>query len=211
MRILGVVKKPRFVGQVFNLNNTSAIFSDNTGRHSVSTGAGVTSVGGKASFAVGNMGVIAYGGDPDAIKDFDMTKMGDFDVSFKFRMTADPDTLSLLFAFGDSSGNTGAGIFCYIGVTEGVLRVNLVAGGLTPTSTLQHPTTQVAGGLEQTVLVTRRGLLYTITVDGVSVSGTASSMGFTTTPCNLIIGGWPAQSFLWDLVGTIRDFVVTKV
>lgn len=37
MRILGVLKKPRFVGQVFNLNNTSAIFSDNTGRHGVST------------------------------------------------------------------------------------------------------------------------------------------------------------------------------
>lgn len=206
MRILGVLKKPRFVGQVFNLNNTSAIFSDNTGRHGVSTGAGVTSVGGKASFAVGNMGVIAYGGDPD----FDMNKMGDFDVSFKFQMTADPDTLSLLFAFGDSSGNTGAGIFCYIGVTGGALRVNLVAGGLTP-ATLQHPTTQVAGGLEQTVLITRRGLLYTITVDGVSVSGTASSMGFTTTPCNLIIGGWPSQNVIWDLVGTIRDFVVTKV
>jgi hypothetical protein len=209
MRILGVLKKPRFVGQVFNLNNTSAIFSDNTGRHSVSTGAGVTSVGGKASFAVGNMGVIASGGDPDAIKDFDMTKMGDFDVSFKFQMTADPDTLSLLFAFGDSSGNTGAGIFCYIGVLGGALRVVLSAGGLP--SSLRHPTTQVVGAAEQTVLVTRRGLLYTITVDGVSVSGTASSMGFSQIPCNLIIGGWPAQSFLWDLVGTIRDFVVTKV
>ena len=33
MRILGVLKKPRFVGQVFNLNHTSAIFSDNAGLH----------------------------------------------------------------------------------------------------------------------------------------------------------------------------------
>ena len=70
MRILGVVKKPRFVGQVFNLNNTSAIFSDNTGRHGVSTGAGVTSVGGKASFAVGNDGVYTFGGNQSVTEDF---------------------------------------------------------------------------------------------------------------------------------------------
>lgn len=211
MRILGALKKPRFVGQVFNLNHTGAFFYDNTGRHFVSMGFGVSSVGGKASFAVGNTGVIAsnIGLPSDADKDFFPSLMGDFDVSFKFQMTADPDTLSLLFALGDSSGNTGSGIFCYIDVLSGGLRVNLSAGGLS--TILQHPTIQVVGAVEQTVLITRRGLLYTLTVAGVSVSSTASNLPTDTTPCNLIIGAWSAQSAALDFVGTIRDFIVTKV
>lgn len=209
MRILGVLKKPRFVGQVFNLNHTSAIFSDNTGRHGVSTGVGVTSVGEKASFAVGNGGVYTFGGDPNATEDFAMTKMGDFDVSFKFQMTADPDTLSLLFAFGDSTGSGGAGILCYIGSLAGGLRVILAVNGFAVS--LWHPTIQVVGAAEQTVLVTRRGLLYTLTVDGSSVSSTASSLGTDISPNSLIIGSWAAQGVTWDFIGTIRDFVVTKV
>ena len=209
MRTLGVLKKPRFVGQVFNLNHTSAIFYDNAGRHGVSTGAGVTSVGGKANFAAGNGGVYTFGGDPNATEDFAMTKMGDFDVSFKFQMTADPDTLSLLFALGDSAGPTGAGIFCYIGSLDGGLKVVLSVYGFAVS--LGHPTIQVVGAAEQTVLVKRRGLLYTLTVNGSSVSSTASNLGTDISPNNLIIGGWPSQSFIWDFVGTIRDFVVTKV
>lgn len=209
MRILGVLKKPRFVGQVFNLNHTSAIFYDNAGRHIVSTGVGVTSVGGKASFAMGNGGVIAFNDGLNADKDFWMTKMGDFDVSFKFQMTADPDTLSLLFALGDSTGTAGAGIFCYIGSLAGGLRVVLFAGGMAVS--LGHPTIQVVGAAEQTVLVTRRGQLYTLTVDGSSVSSTASGLGVDISQNNLIIGCWIAQGVIWDFIGTIRDFVVEKV
>jgi hypothetical protein len=208
MRILGVVKKPRFVGQVFNLNHTGAIFYDNTGRHSVSTGVGVTSVGGKASFAAGSAGVIASnsGVPSDADKDFWLSNMGDFDVSFKFQMTADPDTLSLLFAFGDSDGGV-AGIYCYIGNFFGGLRVVLAAGSVA----IIHTTIQVVGAAEQTVLVTRRGLLYTLTIEGSSVSVLASSLGVDIPPNNLIIGSWVVQGAVWDFIGTIRDFVVTKV
>ena len=210
MRILGVVKKPRFVGQVFNLNNTSAIFSDNTGRHGVSTGAGVTSVGGKASFAVGNDGVYTFGGNQSVTEDFVMTKMGDFDVSFKFQMTADPDTLSLLFAFGDPVANYG-GLHCRINnESGGGLRVALAVSGIAG-SLLIHPTIQVVGGAEQTVLVTRRGLLYTLTIDGISVSSMASSLGADVSPNSLILGRWLSALSIWDFVGTIRDFVVTKV
>ncbi len=206
MRILGVVKKPRFVGQVFNLNHTSAIFSDNTGRHDVSTGAGVTSVGGKASFAWGNGGVHTFGGDQSAVEDFAMTKMGDFDVSFKFQMTAEPYAPPILFVFGDPSGSGYGGIQCYI---SGELRVTLYAAGLT--GLLVHPKTQVEGAAEQTVLITRRGLLYTLTVDGSSVSATALSIGEDMATSALMLGSWPSQTYFWAFVGTIRDFVVTKV
>ncbi len=208
MRILGVVK-PRFVGQVFNLNTSNAIFSDNTGRHSVSTGVGVTSVGGKATFAVGNGGLYTFGGDPNTTEDFTMTKMGDFDVSFKFQMTADPDMLSLLFAFGDPVANYG-GFHLRIGNEGGGVRAVLSAGGV-PGSILIHPTIQVVGAAEQTVLVTRRGLLYTLTIDGLSVSATASYLGFDVAPNSLILGRWLNSTSAWDFVGTIRDFVVTKV
>lgn len=209
MRILGVLKKPRFVGQVFNLNHTGAVFYDNTGRHTVSTGVGVTSVGGKATFAEGNGGVIAFNDGLNPDKDFSMTKMGDFDVSFKFQLAAS-DGLALLFAFGDSTGNTGAGIYCYVGNIGDGLKVHLVVTGLNPPTT-PHPTIQVTGGTEQTVLITRRGLLYTLTVDGVSVSNTASNLGVDIAASNLIIGAWTSQGPTWDFVGTIRDFVVEKV
>jgi hypothetical protein len=39
----------------------------------------------------------------------------------------------------------------------------------------------------------------------------ASNLGTDISPNNLIIGGWPSSSSIWDFVGTIRDFVVTKV
>ena len=136
-----------------------------------------------------------------------MTKMGDFDVSFKFQMTADPDTLSLLFAFG---GSATAGLYCAIGLVSGDLKVQLFATGLSP-GVLHHTTTQTVGLAEQTVLITRRGLLYTLTVGGSSVSRMASNLGTDISPNNLIIGGWPSYSSIWDFVGTIRDFVVTKV
>lgn len=209
MRILGVLKKPRFVGQVFNLNTSSGIFSDNTGRHGVSTGAGVTSVGGKASFAAGNGGVYTFGGDPSAAEDFAMTKMGDFDVSFKFQMTADPDKLSLLFAFGDRVAVLG-GLQLRIQIAAGGLRAALTITGVVG-NLLIHPTIQVVGAAEQTVLVTRRGLLYTLTIDGVSVSATASNLGADIHPNSLILGRWSTSDPTWDFVGTIRDFVVTKV
>lgn len=209
MRILGVVKKPRFVGQVFNLNHTSAIFSDNTGRHSVSTGAGVTSVGGKATFAAGNGGVYTFGGDQSVAEDFTMTKMGDFDVSLKFQMTADPDQLSLLFAFGNPTTPSG-GFQLRIQNTAGGLKAVLVITGVVG-NLLTHQTIQVVGAAEQTVLVTRRGLLYTLTIDGVSVSATASNLGADTPPNILILGRWAPPDPTWDFIGTIRDFVVTKV
>jgi len=209
MRILGVLKKPHFVGQVFNLNHTSAIFSDNTGRHGVSTGAGVTSVGGKATFAAGNGGVYTSGGDPNATEDFTMTKMGDFDVSLKFQMTADPDKLSLLFAFGNSATLSG-GVQLRIQNVGGGLRAAMNVAGVT-WGLLFHPTIQVVGAAEQTVLVTRRGLLYTLTIDGVSVSATASNLGSDISPNSLIMGCWSSAYSGWDFVGTIRDFVVEKV
>lgn len=209
MRILGVLKKPRFVGQVFNLNTSSGIFSDNTGRHGVSTGAGVTSVGGKASFAVGNDGLYTFGGDQSVAEDFAMTKMGDFDVSFKFQMTADPDKLSHLFAFGDRVAALG-GLQLRIQIAAGGLRAALTITGVVG-NLLIHPTIQVVGAAEQTVLVTRRGLLYTLTIDGVSVSATASNLGADIHPNSLILGRWSTYDPTWDFVGTIRDFVVTKV
>lgn len=209
MRILGVLKKQRFVGQVFNLNTSSGIFSDNTGRHGVSTGVGVTSVGGKASFAVGNGGIYTFGGDLNTAEDFTMTKMGDFNVSFKFKMTADSDTLSLLFAFGDPAANFG-GFQLRIQNAAGGLRAALIITGVVG-KLLIHPTIQVVGAAEQTVLVTRRGLLYTLTIDGVSVSATASNLGADIHPNSLILGRWSTYDPTWDFVGTIRDFVVEKV
>lgn len=210
MRILGVLKNPRFVGQVFNLNHTSAIFSDNTGRHGVSTGVGVTSVGGKATFAAGNGGVYTFGGEPSTTEDFAMTKMGDFDVSFKFQMTADPDALSLLFAFGNTV-TSGGGLYLRIYDEGGGLKkaTLVIQGGAE--YLLIHPTIQVAGAAEQTVLVTRRGLLYTLTIDGISVSTTVPTLGIDMTPNSLILGRWSDWNTFWDFVGTIRDFVVTKV
>lgn len=201
MKILGALKKSRVTRQVFNLNSSSAVFSDNTGRHTVTTGVGVTSVGGKATFAASNEGVIVA---DNTYRDFDARVMGDFRFSFKFQMTADPDTLSLLFNLELG----GWYVLCSISESAGSRYVSLSASNVG--SVLRHPQVQNAGDPERTVIVSRVGLVYSLSVDGTVVHQIASALPDVASPgtYNLRIGGWAGQDPIWDFIGTIRDFVV---
>lgn len=200
MKILGALKKPRRMWQAFNLNTSSAVFSDNTGRHTVTTGAGVTSVGGKATFAASNEGVIVA---DNTHRDFDARAMGDFRFSFKFQMTADPDHLSLLFNLELG----GWYVLCNISESAGSRYVSLFASNAG--AVLRHPQVQNAGDPERTVIVSRVGLVYSLSVDGTVVHQIATALPAVASPgtYNLRIGGWAGQNPILDFIGTISDFV----
>lgn len=206
---LGLINKTVQLTEVFNLNTTTNTFYDNQGRHTVQTGSGITSVGGKATFTAGNGGVVAFNNGINADNDFVVdTTLRDFDVTFNFRMTADPDTLSLLFGFGGDQGGVGSSLFCFIGQTGSDLKVSVSAGGISPI--MRHSKIQLVGDPEQSVIVSRRGLTYTITIDGVSVSVVATVPPTAVVPSNLLIGAWPNQNAIWDFVGTISNFKVYR-
>jgi len=198
MRILGVLKKPRFTGQALNLNTTSAPITDATGRHTVTTNSGITVVGGLATFAAGNQGLVCL---PSSTKDFNANTMGDFDLQLKFRLTAS-DGLGMLFVF---TGNTlvAPNLYCYVSASEVVVNT---AGGI-----IHHPTAIVVGGSENTCLLIRRGLTYTLTVNGVSASLVATNKPPSSSYPTLLIGAFPNDSSSWDFVGTIRDFILDIV
>lgn len=198
MRILGVVKKPRFVGQVLNLNTTSAPITDATGRHTVTTNSGVTVVSGKANFITGNQGIVCL---PDGTTDFNASEMGDFDLQLKFRLTAD-DGLGMLFVFTNNTLATPA-LYSYVSASGVVVNTG---GG-----TIYHPTTIVVGGSENTYLLTRREMTYTLTVNGVSASLVANLKPGSLSNPTLLIGAFPIASPSWDFVGTIRDFILDIV
>ena len=203
---LGVAsRKGIFIGQRFSLNHTTATLYDTTGRHTVQTGSGVTSSGGFVNFTTGSAGVTIL---DNASNDFDVSrsKMGDFDITFKFRLTADSDTLSILFAVIDPNSTSNLHSYCYIGSQTGGKKVSIVGWGVS----LIHPTVQVVGAAEQTLLFSRRGATYTLTIDGVSVSGDGGSE-WPTYPNALLIGGYILGFPIYDFIGTIRNFSLTSV
>lgn len=186
------------MGQALNLNTTSAPITDATGRHTVTTNSGVTVVSGKANFITGNQGIVCL---PDDTKDFNAHTLGDFDLQLKFRLIAD-DGLGMLFVFTDNT-LLNASMYCYVSAS-GVV-VNFGAGNL------NHPTPIVVGGSENTYLLIRRGLTYTLTVNGVSASLVATNKPGALSNPTLLIGAFPKSSPSWDFVGTIRDFILDIV
>lgn len=203
MKILGMKKSHRAL-RAFSLNTSSSVFSDDTGRHAVTKGAGVTSVGGKATFTTGNGGVTIV---DNANLDFNPISMGDFRFSFKFRMTADPDTLSLLFTLE----NLGWYLLCSVEELSGSLYVTLSAEGLA--SSLRHPQIQFVGDPERSVEITRTGLVYSLSVDGFVVHRVATALPTLYSPgvFNMRMGAWPTQDPLWDFTGTISDFNLVRL
>lgn len=203
MKILGM-KKSRRELRAFSLNTSSSVFSDYTGRHAVTTGAGVTSVGGKATFTTGNGGVIVV--DNDNL-DFSLGSIGDFRFSFKFQMTADPDTLSLLFALE----NAGYYLMCNVSELSGSLYVTLSAEGLL--STIRHPQIQFVGDPERSVEIARTGLVYSLSVDGFVVHSVASTLPATPSSgvFKMLMGAWATQNAFWDFTGTISDFNLVRL
>lgn len=198
MRILGALKKPRFVGRALNLNTVNTPIFDAAGRHTVTTNSGVTVVSGKANFVAANQGVVCL---PNGTKDFDANGMGDFDLQFKFKLTAD-DGLGMLFVFTENN-LTSISMYCYVAASGVVVNT---AGGV-----INHSTAIVVGGAENTFLLTRRGLTYTLTINGVAASLVASGLPGKLSNNTLLIGAFPNDSPSWDFVGTIRDFILDIV